>query len=278
MKPFKSKISAGLAFALLAVTACGSDSTGPSNLDAESALKSLAIGLQQIGTEGSTATLAMDQSFGGIAPFLNQVNVNIDGSSQTMFGLALHESFPDGTCWETIFSDVVPADPATCTPPQLGVSVMLWQSHSAAEPPDRIVVLAGDVGTSDFNFDLDSPNLPGVALYVEGQNNLWVSQSGTLTSAVSASSQTCDIPLPLYAKSGHCNIATFDEQGSIVLNQLNELYSVGTAGPTKTLTIPHQTLHGLWMAVTEVQPIGLTAVRLSPPTLFQRLSETRARR
>ena len=139
-------------------------------------------------------------------------------------------------------------------------------------------VLAGDVGTSDFNFDLDSPNLPGVALYLEGQNNLWVSQSGTLTSAVSGSSQTCDIPLPLYAKSGHCNVATFDEQGSIVLNQLNELYSVGTAGPTKTLTIPHQTLHGLWMAVTEVQPIGLTAVRLSPPTLFQRLSETRARR
>jgi hypothetical protein len=278
MKPFKSKISAGLAFALLAVTACGSDSTGPSNLDAESALKSLAIGLQQMGTDGSTATLAMDQSFGGIAPFLNQVNVNIDGSSQTMFGLGLHESFPDGTCWETIFSDVVPADPATCTPPQLGVSLMLWQSHSASEPPDRIVVLAGDVGTSDFNFDLDSPNLLGVALYLEGQNNLWVSQSGTLTSAVSASSQNCDIPLPLYAKSGHCNIATFDEQGSIVLNQVNDLYSINSSGPTKTLMIPRQTLHGLWMAITEVQPIGLTAARLSPRTLFQRLSDSRVRR
>jgi hypothetical protein len=275
---FKSKLAAGFAFSVLALTACGSDSTGPSSLDATAALKSLAIGLGQVGTDGSTATLTMDPSFGGIAPFLNQVTVNIDGSSQTMFGFALHESFPDGTCWESIFSDVIPGDPGVCTPPPLVVSVMLWQSHSASAPPDRIVVLAGDIGTSDFNFDTDSPTIPGVALYLEGQNDLWVSQSGTLTSAVSAEPQTCGIPLPLYAKSGHCNIATFDEQGSVVLGQLNNLYTIDGSAPTKTLTIPHQILHGLWMAVTEVQPIGLTAAQISPAQLFQRVNAKRTQR
>lgn len=277
MNSLKSKISASIAVAFLAVTAC-SDSTGPSNLDATSALKSLAIVLQQMGGTGSAGTLTLDQSFGGIAPYLNQVTVDIDGSSQTMYGFALHESFPDGTCEETIFPDVIPADPTICTPPPLGVAVMLWQSHSASDPPDRIVVLAGDVGTTDFSFDIDNPDVTGIALYLEGQNSFWVSESGTLSSAVSATPQTCDIPLPLYAKSGHCNIATFNEQASIVLDSFDGSTAANLSGPTKTLTIPAQSLHGLWLAVTEVQPIGLTAGRLSPATLFQRLRNARVRR
>lgn len=278
MKTFKSKIAAGLAFAFLAVSACSSDSTGPSNLDATSALKSLAIGLERMGTAGSTATLTMNPSFGGIAPFLNQVTVNIDGSSQTMFGFALRETFPDGTCWESIFTNVVPADPTVCTPPPLGVGLMLWQSHSASEPPDRIAIIAADAGTSNFSFDPASPSFPGIAIYVEGQNNFWASESGTLTSTVSATSQSCDIPLPPYAKSGHCNIATFDEQGSIVLTSFDMTNAASLTGPTRTLTIPNQSLHGLWMAVTEIQPIGLTAARLSPATIFPRWSAWRVKR
>ena len=265
MKSVKSKLSVVLAFAALATTAC-SDSTGPSNLDSVAALRSLAIGLQQMGGTGTTATLETDASFGGIAPFLNQVTVDIGGSAQTMFGLALHESFPEGTCWETIFENVIPADPNVCTPPPLVLAVILWQSHSASERPDRMVFIAGDLGTSDFSFDSNSDlsDLPAVAIYVEGEDNLWLSESGTLTSAVTATPQTCDIPLPLYAKSGHCNIATFDEQGSIVLAAFNEIYGSSATGPTKTLTIPRQTLHGLWMVVTEVQPIGFTANRGVP--------------
>jgi hypothetical protein len=267
MNSVRSKISAAiLAFTFVSITAC-SDSTAPSDLDASSALKSLAIGLQQLGTDGTTATLDMDASFGGIAPFLNQVNVDIDGSSQTMYALALHESFPDGTCWETIFQDVIPADPNACTPPPLGLAVILWQSHSASEKPDRIAIIAADVGTSDFSFD--SNDLAG-AIYIEGENSFWLSQSGTLTSAVSATSQTCNLPLPLYAKSGHCNIATFVESGSVVLEPFSFVNGSVVSGPTKTFTIPPQTLHGLWLAVTEVQPIGLTASRLAP-TLMQRL-------
>src|ERR1044072_287171 len=103
MKSARSILSAVVASTFL-LTACG-DSTGPSNLDPTSALKSLAIGLQQLGTEGTTATLDTDASLGAIAPFLSQVTVNIDGSAQTMYALALHESFPDGTCWESIFQN-----------------------------------------------------------------------------------------------------------------------------------------------------------------------------
>jgi len=34
--------------------------------------------------------------------------------------------------------------------------------------------------------------------------------------------------------------------------------------PTITVSIPQQTLHSLWMQISEVQPIGLTATRVSP--------------
>jgi len=263
MKSVKSKLGAVLVFAFVGMTACGSDSTGPSNLDAASALKSLSLGLQLYGENGSTATLETDASFGGIAPFLNQVTVNIEGSSQTMFGLALHETFPPGTCWESIFTNIVPADPGACTPPPLGLAVMLWQSHSASEKPDRMILLAGDVGTSNFAFDVNSSELPAVAVYIRGEK-LWLSESGTLTSAVTASPQTCDVPLPPYAKSGTCTFATFDEQGSILLADSESLYGPNANAPPVTLTIPRQTLHGLWMQISEVQPIGLTADRELP--------------
>ena len=252
------------------MTACGSDSTGPSTLDAASALKSLALGLQLYGENGTTATLDTDASFGGIAPFLNQVTVNIDGSSQTMFGLALHETFPQGTCWETIFTNVLPTDPSECTPPPLGLAVMLWQSHSASEVPDRMVLLAGDVGTSNFAFDVNATELPAVAIYVRGEK-LWLSESGTLTSAVTASPQTCDVPLPLYAKSGTCTFATFDEQGSISLADFEAFDGPTVIAPPITLSIPRQTLHGLWMQISEVQPIGLTADRVVAPSVLRLL-------
>ena len=268
MNPVKSKLSAFLALAVLGLTACGSDSTGPTDLDSASALRSLALGLQQFGGDGTTATLNIDASFGGLAPFLDQVTVNIDGAPQQMYALALHESFPAGTCEETIFGNIIPADPNACTPPELGLAVLLWQARSPLQPPDRMAFLVGDVGTSSFEFNIDSDVLPAVGFYVESENDAWVSQSGTLTSVVAATSQNCSIPLPPYAKSGVCNIATFDEQGSVVF----ELYDEnGASGRTRTLTIPRQTLHGLWMAISEVQPIGLTATRLVPRDLMRRL-------
>lgn len=270
MRSVKSKLSAILAFAALGMSACG-DSTGPSKLDSAAALQSLALGFQRMGATGVTATLNTGSSFGGLAPFLNQVTVNIEGKPQTMFGLAIHETFPAGTCWEVIFENVIPAGPS-CTPPPLALAVVLWQSHSASEMPDRLLFLAGDVGTVDFSFDPDQITLPAVAFYVEGENDIWVSESGTLTSAVSATSQSCNVPLPLYAKSGSCSIAVFDEQGSIVFSSFNTITGTSPFGPTRTLTIPRQTLHGLWMAISEIQPIGFTANRLVPRSLMQRVA------
>ncbi|HJP61539.1 MAG TPA: hypothetical protein VJ865_16135 [Gemmatimonadaceae bacterium] len=253
----------GIALAAVGAIACGSDSTGPSNLEASAALKSLLLGLAQIGSDGTTAAIVDPGPFNAIAPFLNQVTVNIDGSAQTMFSLGLRETFPAGTCEETIFGDIIPADPGVCTPPELGLAVMLWQSHSESEVPDRLAVLVGDEGTSNFDFNIDSPTLPAVGIYAEGRDNLWISESGTLTSSVSATSQNCSVTLPPYAKSGVCHIATFDEQGSIVLGSFDINGGASTTN-TKTLTIPRQTLHGLWLEISEVQPIGLTASRVVP--------------
>ena len=264
MKYFRS---IGLALTVSGLIACGSDSTGPSDVDASAALKSLLLGLQHLGGAGSTASLQTDGTFDAIAPFLSQVNVNINGSAQTMFGLALHESFPAGTCEETIFGNIIPAEPNACTSPQLNLVVLLWQSHSASEAPDRLAVLVGDIGTSNFDFTIDSPTLPAIALYAEDEDNVWVSQSGTLTSAQTATPVTCQVPLPPYAKSGVCHVATFDEQASVVLSRFDVN---GISTTTKTLTIPPQTLSGLWMEITDVQPIGLTASRILPRGLVQR--------
>jgi hypothetical protein len=84
--------------------------------------------------------------------------------------------------------------------------------------------------------------------------------SGTLTSQISGGAQTCNIPLPPYAKSGACSIATFDEQGSIVFEQFT-LDAPSTQHVT--IAIPHQTLNGLLLAITEIQPVPATGNRLT---------------
>jgi hypothetical protein len=259
MMAFRKVLSLGIApfCAALLVSGCG-DSTGPGNLDASAALQSLALGLADV---GEAPTTPIEPTFGGIAPLLDQIEVQINGKSQTMFALALRESFPDGTCEEDIFVvSPTPPGPAICTPPPSGVALILWQSHSATRRPDRLIVLVGEAGTTDFDFDaIFSPTstaLPGFGTYIAGQNDVWLSLSGTLTSSVAASSQSCSLPLPPYAKAATCSIATFDEQGTIVFEQLSEVIP-NTA--RLTLTIPRGTVHGLWQSITEIKPIPFTA-------------------
>ena len=245
---------------LISLSACGSDSTGPSKLDPSAALNSLALGMGSVvfvQSSGGPSTVA---DFGDIAPLLDQINVTIDGSSQTMFALGLRESFPAGSCMENIFVDpTFPPVPGQCTPPELGLAVLLWQSHSASAPPDRLIVLIADIGTSNFDFtSILTPgstpsSVPGVAIYIAGlNNNMWLSLSGTLTSQVAATSQSCGLPLPPYAKSGSCTISTFDEQGAITFEEYSE---TGPTAKRLVVTIPRQTLHGLWQSITETQPI-----------------------
>lgn len=255
--------------AALLMSACGgSDSTGPTSLDSASALQSLAIGLNQIGGTESPVGTETNATFAAIAPVLDKVTITINGATQGMYALGLRESFPEGTCEETIFIDPeFPPEPGVCTPPALGVEMVLWQTQSATEPPDKLIVIGTDVGTSSLDFT--SGDLPAFAIYVGGQNKIYVSESGTLTTQVTASNQSCSIALPAYAKTGTCSFATFTSQGSV---GMSEFTANGAA--TATLGIPSVTMHGLWLNVTEVQPVPITAIRTSTFRLMSRLTAT----
>jgi hypothetical protein len=267
-------------FAVAFTAGCGSDATGPGSMDATAALQSLALGLQTVGGVQDPTAPDLSTSLGAVAPLLSQVSVTIDGASQNMFAFGLRETFPAGTCEETLFVDpLFPPEPGVCTPPPLGLSLILWQSHAANQPPDRMILIVADTGASSFDFGASSFDvgsqalevLPAFAIYIQGQDNIWGSLSGNLTSQISGGAQTCDIPLPPYAKSGACSIATFDEQGSIVFE------SFTLDAPTTqrvTIALPHQTLRGLWLAISEVQSV--TANRLTSRFLGARLNQVGA--
>ena len=256
-------VTAACAGLLVSISACGSDSTGPSTLEPSAALQSLVMGMGSVAFATSPIPFHTDASFAGIAPLLDQIDVTIDGQTQTMFALGMRQTFPVGTCLEDIFIfPSIPPENAFCTPPDLGLGVVLWQSHSASAPPDRLIFISGDIGTTDFSFfstvtygpgSTPSP-IPGFAVYMEGQEKFWISLSGTLTSQVAATSQSCGLPLPSYAKSGSCSVATFDEQGAITFGLFTE---TGPSTQRLTVTIARQTIHGLWQTITETQPITL---------------------
>jgi hypothetical protein len=266
-------LSAISTFAVAFMVACGSDSTGPGSVDATAALQSLALGLQAAGGTQDPTAPDLSTSLSAVAPLLSQVGVTIDGAAQNMFAFGVRETFPAGTCEETLFVDPqFPPEPGVCTPPPLGLSLILWQSHAANEPPDRMILIVADAGTSDFDFSSSLEVLPAFALYIQGQDNIWGSLSGTLTSQIAGGSQTCDIPLPPYAKNGACSIATFDEQGSIVFEE----FTLDAPSTQRvTIAIPHQTLHGLWLAISEVQPVPGTANRLATGFLGARLDRAK---
>ena len=263
---------------LVSISACN-DSTGPSKLAPSAALQSLALGMGSLLVVPSPLPPAMDESFGDIAQVLDQVDVTIDGKTQTMFALGVRETFPEGTCMENVFVfPSVPPDPGMCTPPIQGLGVILWQSHSAFAPPDRMIFIVADIGTIDFDFssytEYDVTTVPatqpfsGVAMYLEGEDNFWMSLSGSLTSQVAATSQLCGLPLPPYVKSGACNIATFDEQGAITFERFTE---DGPSTQRLNVTIPRQTIHGLWLNITETQPYAFPDYQKSSLTRMLRI-------
>jgi hypothetical protein len=274
------KALASLAFAAVLMTAC-SDSTGPTSLEASAALQSLAIGLTQIGDAESASAAETRATFDAIAPLLDKVSVTFDGVPQNMYALALRQTFPAGTCQEAVFIDPqFPPQPGVCTPISHGVATLLWQTRSASKAPDKLILISTDVGANNFdvpstifidansNFDVSATS-PAFALYVAGQDKLFVSESGTITTNVTSSGTSCDIPAPPYAKSATCSIATITDAGTIVMAEY------GLQGPTgKTLSvgIPSISMDGLWIDITEVQPITLTANRGSTRVLGSRIA------
>lgn len=234
---------------LLSVAACSdSTSTGPSTIvDANGAIQSLQLGL---GANGANSVFGPStNNLGSVASQITVIDVTIGGKTQSMFAFGLRETYPVGTCVENLI--VTSNPPGTCTPPPLGLALILWQSHSAKQPPDRLALIFGNTGTIDFDL-VDLTAFPPVALYFEGVD-IWGSISGTLTSNVSATSVACAVPLPIFAKSGSCSFATFDEQGTIEL----EGFSAG-AQPL-TLVIPRQTILGIWQTITETKTLVLPA-------------------
>lgn len=242
-----SAVIAACAALLLSLAACSdSTSTGPSTIvDANGALQSLQLGL---GGNGASSVFGPStNNLGSVSPQVTVINVTIGGKTQSMFALGMRETYPVGTCVEKL---VVTNSPAgTCTPLPFELALILWQSHSAKQPPDRLALIIGNTGTIDFDL-VDLSALPPVALYFEG-NDIWGSISGTLTSNVSATTLACAVPLPIFAKSGSCAFATFDEQGTIEL----EAFSAG-AQPL-TLVIPRQTILGIWQTITETKTLVL---------------------
>ncbi|HUR00738.1 MAG TPA: hypothetical protein VM166_14905 [Gemmatimonadaceae bacterium] len=239
---------------VFSAAAC-SDSSGPGSVDADGALKSLSLLGDVSNNGGATFESA---GFLGLGSLLDQVDVQIAGKTHTMYALGLRETFPAGTCEENIFIvPGVPPTPGECTTPDLGLAVILWQSHSANAPPDRILFLGSNVGSGDFSFasDLNITQIPAFAFYAEGQEKLWASVSGTISSQITPTSQSCALPLPPYAVSATCNIANFDEQANIVLEDFSALTSTG---PSINIVIPRQTLRGVLQNITQVKPITIT--------------------
>jgi hypothetical protein len=163
------------------------------------------------------------------------------------------------------------APPAgTCTEPALSTVLIFWQSSAKNAPPDRMLVVATDPGVSDFSFtsSLDGSNTGfGFALYMEGRNKMWASTGGHVNLNVAAGSQSCALPLPPFAKSATCTVSSFASQADITLEEFTEL---ATGGAAMTLSIPQQTIHGVWQAITETKPFVVTGVpyqRSTPVTL-----------
>lgn len=259
MSAFRTKIISAAIVAVSVATGACSDSSGPGSVDANAALQSLALALQGAVTFGSLTSPEVGSNFAGIAPLLTQTTITVDGKAQPVYGLGVRESFPDGTCEEDLFVDPqFPSDPAICTPPSQTTALFFWQSHSATEVPDRMLLVVTDPGTVSFDFDAVPEELPAFAFYTEGEKEPMSSMSGTITTAVTSLNQQCSVQLPPYAKAGSCNFAAFNEQGQIVLEPFT--LDEPTVPSHKTVTIPSQTLHGLWLDITEVQQ-----VTLSPP-------------
>ena len=257
----KSKIVPILTLAASAFVSACSDSSGPGSLDPASAVQSLAIAFQNgDGAQGTQATPDIATALSAIAPLLTRTTVVVNGVSQPMFAIGVRQSFPAGTCEENLYVDpAFPPPPRVCTPPSLGTALVFWQSHSAKEPPDRFLFLVTDPGTINFDFTNSTGDIiPTLGAYIEGQDKIWISNSGSITSNVASLNQPCNLTLPPYAKAATCSFATFDEQAQMVFESFD--FNVNGSTSQATITIPRQTVPGVWVSISETQPVTVHTV------------------
>lgn len=257
-----------IALAFIGVAACA-DSTGPGSVDADAALRSLSLGL---GSEAGNGVLfALPTSALGTARVLDQIDVGINGRTERMYALGLRVTYPGGTCLESLV--IFPPSqefPIGCTPPPHGLVLVLWQTRSGSRPPESLVIISADVGTSNFGFafgafpyeETEFSPFGAFAVYINGREELWSSSGGTLTSQVTATSETCNVPAPPFAKASTCHIANFAESGQITFERFDfTLFGSGPVPPRQTMefVIPQHSIRGILQAITQIQPITLPA-------------------
>jgi hypothetical protein len=257
------------AFAFFGLAACA-DSTGPGSVDADDAIRSLSLGLGS--GPGGGMLFALPSSALGRSSGLDQIDVAINGRTERMYALGLRVTYPAGTCLQSlVIFPPSPGFPSVCTPPPHGLVLALWQTTSGSRPPESLAIISADVGSSSFEFNFGVfPDGPGefspfgaFAFYVNDREEFWSSIGGTLTSQVTATSETCDVPAPPFAKASTCHIANFAESGQITLQRLDlDFFNPGPAPPrvTMDLVIPPQSIRGILRVITEIQPISLPAL------------------
>jgi len=258
---------------VLAVIACGGDSTNPTappGISNQAALQSLATGLAAVGASSTSPeeglTLAMLPPVSSVAGLsLSQVSISMDGTPVQVFALARRVIYPNGTCLEQLLGVSNFGNPGSCTGLPGALSLILWQTSSGSQAPDRVAVLLVDAGTSSFanpsSFDdsfVGGGAFPPVGFYLERSGAVWLTSGGSITSTVTATGQACTMPLPVFAKSATCGLGSFLETGSVTFSPL-DLGGV-TATGTHSVVISSQTLNGIIQTVAETIPLGSTTI------------------
>ncbi|HEU4748032.1 MAG TPA: hypothetical protein VFS56_05980 [Gemmatimonadaceae bacterium] len=253
------------ALALAGLAACG-DSSGPGTLDDEAALRSLSLGLGS--GPGAGLPFALTPSaLGTSARGIDRIDVAINGTTQSMYALGLRITYPVGTCIESMF--IVPSFPppaGQCTPPPLGLVLVLWQTSSGSRPPEAMAFISADAGTSRFAEFSETGNdfsfvPPHFAIYVNNdREEFWTSVGGSLTSQVTATNETCNVTPPPFASASTCHFATFDEVGQITFEKFDfSLFEPGPppAGARMDFVIPRQSIRGILQAITQITPVTI---------------------
>lgn len=262
MKPIRSK-NLFLALAFVGLAGCG-DSSGPGTVSAEDALRSLSLGLGS--AAGTALPFALSpSSLGTAARGIDKIDVAIDGTTQSMYALGLRVTYPAGTCVESLF--IIPSAPppaGQCTPPPLGLVLVLWQTSSGSRPPDRMAFISADVGTASFTGFFEGTAeltfLPAFAIFINDREEFWMSVGGSLSSRVAATNETCNVAPPPFAAASTCHFATFDEAGQITFERFDFALIEANVPPARArmeLAIPRQTIRGILQAITRITPVTI---------------------
>lgn len=259
--------------AVVVVVACGGDSkspTAPGYVSSQDALQSLTRILTPSGSvSGAPAvpvTLAgIPPISDALAPQVGKANVTVDGQPVQMFALVLRVTYPSGSCLEQLLPGEGLGNSGTCIAPPGGLSMILWQTSSGTQIPDKVIFVLADIGTVTFTdlTALDSASfatstkIPALAFYIDRSGSFWTASSGTLSSSVSTGG-VCSMPLPIFAKAATCSVGTFAESGNLSFAPL-DIGSGQSNQPsgTHTLVMPPQMLAGTVQTVTATTPVTL---------------------